>query len=339
MIFDPSVTSDYPIEEAFRVFVNPSMHEQPPALQKRPGCTVPQEANTVCVMETPMVQYPRAGPGNMRLGYAECTGVSTWTKLVWSAPNDPNAPLGSGIVAAALYTTMYTPMDAPLYLVSNEPTLRNFLSKKRQDWEDQGWTRVQGAKQLRLLINMLWQCCAPTILQVLKEDECTHMKRAVENFRMVRREEEPPTEVEAEGDPAFELSGAKLSTLTQAQAYLSIRERKRCAPRPATVENIRRVLEHAWAAGKPGTTATDIWGSLCHCDIQRKIVDFIWKIVHSTHRVGRYWSKISGYKDRSMCSLCGVEESMEHILTDCWLNKRRNIWRFAQSLWEKKGLR
>lgn len=99
-----------------------------------------------------------------------------------------------------------------------------------------------------------------------------------------------------------------------------------------------RVLAYTRGSGRPETTAAMIWKSIRHPDFQRKIVDFLWKILHNAHRVGSYWNKIPGLEARSQCTECGVEDTMEHILFHCRAYGRRAVWVHAQLLWEKKGL-
>ena len=135
--------------------------------------------------------------------------------------------------------------------------------------------------------------------------------------------------------PEFELSGAKLCTLTQARAYLSIKEWKARTPRPATTRMLERALERARQMGRPEAIASDVWRTLRHKDIQRKVVDFIWKTVHDAHRVGKYWSKIPGYEERGLCKVCRVEDNIEHILIHCRASGRGLVWRFVERLWAK----
>ncbi|EPS96544.1 hypothetical protein FOMPIDRAFT_1130197, partial [Fomitopsis schrenkii] len=47
LLFDPTVTSDEPLEESLRVFVDPAVHDHPPAIRRRAGRTVAQEARTI----------------------------------------------------------------------------------------------------------------------------------------------------------------------------------------------------------------------------------------------------------------------------------------------------
>lgn len=46
---------------------------------------------------------------------------------------------------------------------------------------------------------------------------------------------------------------------------------------------------------------------------------------------------ITGYEDRAMCPVCGVTESIEHILTECQAPDQEVIWELVEDLWVKRG--
>ncbi|EPS96543.1 hypothetical protein FOMPIDRAFT_1130233 [Fomitopsis schrenkii] len=250
------------------------------------------------------------------------------------------ASQNSGIVAAALYAIMTLPKDAPLHVVSSTDALTTILFRKRQEWEDRGWVGVPGAQYFKALVNQLRQRCAPTSFAVRDRTQDRLMEAAekmcatasdptaISSIRLV-----PPVR-----DDAFELSGTKLNALTQAHAYKCIREKTKRTPRAATEHQMMRVLTAARVSGRPGMTQAEVWNGVRHRDIQRKIVDFLWKALHGAHRVGHYWTKIPGYEERGMCQRCGVEDSMEHILVHCTAYGRLKVWEMAESLWARKGL-
>ena len=338
ILFDPSVTSDSPLEEAFRAFVDPSTHDRPPAIRWVPGRSVQQAPCTVYVLENQGKRPQSDHDLNTTIGFAESVGAHPWQQLVRNDAGDGPQYPGSGLVAATLYATSRVPRDVPLRLISDSEILREFLTTRKQTWEDKGWAGVKGARHIRLLINRLRQRCAPTTLGIEKSKGSPPMARAKRHLREEMQRSTTPTVVNVEADPAFELSGAKLSALSQALAYQSIRERKERKPRPATARMIERVLTHVQQSGRPGVTASEVWKNIRHPDYQRKIVDFLWKIMHNAHRVGSYWSKIPGLETRSQCAICGTEENIEHILFHCQAYGQQAVWEHARSLWEKKDL-
>jgi hypothetical protein len=74
-----------------------------------------------------------------------------------------------------------------------------------------------------------------------------------------------------------------------------------------------------------------------HKDLSKKIRQFIFKAMHSAHRIGTYWTNIPTYEHRARCTHCNADnESMEHILTDCPQNANSLIWSLARSTWPTK---
>lgn len=87
-----------------------------------------------------------------------------------------------------------------------------------------------------------------------------------------------------------------------------------------------------------GRTPTDkaIWRAIKHPDFHHKTRDFLWKTMHGAYRVGKWWENISNYKTRATCIHCGVEDSMEHILTECSVPGQHELWELTEYLWRKK---
>ncbi|KAH9928605.1 uncharacterized protein B0H18DRAFT_874579, partial [Fomitopsis serialis] len=132
----------------------------------------------------------------------------------------------------------------------------------------------------------------------------------------------------------FELTGAKLSSLTQAIAYRGILERRDTPNRRQTEENLATAQAHM----KTSQTRCSIWMSARHKDFSRAFAVFLWKLMHGGLKCGAYWSKIQGYEERAMCSHCGAVESIQHILFECNATGQSLIWSLARTMWEKKGM-
>ncbi len=61
----------------------------------------------------------------------------------------------------------------------------------------------------------------------------------------------------------------------------------------------------------------------------------MWKNIHNAYRIGNKWASIPNYEQRALCSLCGAEESMEHILLECTSSPAiHTIWSLAKRMWE-----
>ncbi|EPS93544.1 hypothetical protein FOMPIDRAFT_1135933 [Fomitopsis schrenkii] len=274
----------------------------------------------------------------MSSGFVYAAGVHEWSALVF-APNEKDrfAP-HSGEVVAALRAAQGTPKDAPLHLVTVSTHLGKVLIENLEAWENDDWVGVKGAEPIRVLVNELRQRCAPTTIRSLDgEDRLLRLPLALR-----RREDAmaqgPGEPVNLDKHPAFNITGAKLATLTQATAYRCLREQTAVPERPATTAIVAKVLTSLRGATSKPVDESDLWIGTRHKDFQRKVADFLWKGLHGAHRVGAYWSKMQGYETRGACATCGATESMEHILLNCAHNGQALVWRFAQNLWEAKGL-
>ena len=88
-------------------------------------------------------------------------------------------------------------------------------------------------------------------------------------------------------------------------------------------------------SGKYPNEAT-VWNSTCHQDFSKTYRTFIWKSLHSTHKIGAYWMQIPNFEQREKCPKCNVTEDMEHILLHCDILGQKIVWRAAKQLWRKK---
>lgn len=81
-----------------------------------------------------------------------------------------------------------------------------------------------------------------------------------------------------------------------------------------------------------------IWKSLKNKSLAKDIRNFLWKSMHNTYKLGKYWSNIPGYENRVTCPTCRVEESLEHILINCKSSEQEKIWDCVKILTEERNL-
>jgi len=81
-----------------------------------------------------------------------------------------------------------------------------------------------------------------------------------------------------------------------------------------------------------------IWTAIWNKDVSRPIRSFLYKALHKAQKVGDYWKHIKSAEQRATCHICGVEESLDHILTDCDIKGQKLIWSLAKELWLKKNI-
>jgi ribonuclease HI len=80
-----------------------------------------------------------------------------------------------------------------------------------------------------------------------------------------------------------------------------------------------------------------IWKSTGHKDLLRSARFFLWMSLHGGYEVGGHWEKIPGHEEKATCNMCGITESMEHILTKCDSPGQKEIWELASELWKLRG--
>ena len=122
--------------------------------------------------------------------------------------------------------------------------------------------------------------------------------------------------------------------MTQATTYQGIREtRKPQEPRHTTTRNLQTTRDaiHAYC----GNLETDesLWKGTRNPNIRTRIQQFLYKTLHGTQKIGRFWSNITEYENRQNCTICNVTESMEHILIHCAAIPTRTIWNLARNTW------
>lgn len=184
----------------------------------------------------------QAGPSRNGTGFAQCEGAQTWSTRLDTDEATSEAFHGSGEVIAALHATHVIPLDAPIHFISAALVLLNVLFKNRQDWEDKDWQGVVGAPYMRALVNRLRQRCAPTTFGPGTATQREQLREVLRRARDATLNESTTTVVTPKRNPVFDLIGAKLSTLTQAQAYRYIRGRAQRTGRLATGRIMTEVL-------------------------------------------------------------------------------------------------
>ena len=145
------------------------------------------------------------------------------------------------------------------------------------------------------------------------------------------------TETSTEIPDRFNLTGAELAAITQAFAYQAIRETKNVSHTETTESNIATVGRGIQNLSGFRPEANQIWQVLRDKAGERPISDFLWKVAHGVHKVGKYWKNIPEYKERGHCHQCETTEAMEHILFECQEPGQSQIRGMAEEVWSRTG--
>lgn len=278
MTFNPSVTSSDSVSATFRAFVSATAHDAPPAIRRRAGIIVMDEATTVYIVRGTDIkqQNTPSGMNINRYGYTHLTNAQRDQALVhMPSPETPNGNAMSGELAAALYAATQTPLDAPLQIIAADARLRDALITKVPLWEDRGWIEIANAPLWQQLVNRLRQRIAVTTIKPAHEKhEKDLIKKAKERAQQALLRNNVTTLAEQPSGP-FTISGVKLAALTQSLAYKGIRAKKDAPIRRGRDRNLRDIQEHFKTTYNTRLSEQDIWKGVRHVDIDEQGV--VWR--------------------------------------------------------------
>ncbi|EIW54950.1 RnaseH-domain-containing protein [Trametes versicolor FP-101664 SS1] len=228
---------------------------------------------------------------------------------------------------------------APMNIVSDSKYVVNGLTEHLPGWERRGWIGVANATIIKEVVSLLRSRSAPTTFKWVKGHSGVRGNEEADRLAGEGAACPPPARpLHLPAPERYMVRGASLPHLTQRLAYQGIQEWNAKDDRPATLRNlltVQRDLERAFGVRAPEQM---VWNLLRRNPISRKARDFTWKALHEGHRVGKYWAHIPGYEDRAICPVCGVTETMEHILCQCEAPGQRVAWALARGILSKKSL-
>ncbi|KAG6914510.1 hypothetical protein DXG01_009287 [Tephrocybe rancida] len=251
------------------------------------------------------------------------------------------SPDASGVILAIAHAVAKADKHSPLALVLASDTTVNVLTKKLSDLENCDFVGIEDAYLLKNTIGILREHKAPIrfVLQkepVGKDDARKADILAREALLLVC----PSPLVEA--SHTFLISGARLSTMSQALAYKLIKKGRngnQPPARPRTEDTLRRVKTETLESTGKRISDPLIWRAIRNPDLSRQARYFLWMLLHDAYKVGSHWNRDTmppELKARARCAEDGQLETMEHILSECSSPGQKEIWRLAQTLWTKK---
>ncbi|KAI9569357.1 hypothetical protein HD554DRAFT_2020603, partial [Boletus coccyginus] len=74
--------------------------------------------------------------------------------------------------------------------------------------------------------------------------------------------------------------------------------------------------------------------SIRHLDKCRPIQTLLFRAIHNSLRIGRFWIHIKNYEHREKYTHCNaLVENLEHILLSCASPERLAVWDVARRTW------
>ncbi len=335
--FDPSISENSPLTNAFRIFGSKADMAALVPTRRAPHhfglAGTDTEVHTDGSCEKNGTLSASAGSG------------------VWFGPEDTRntaARLPSNLaqsnqaaeVYAVLLAARAVPSHHPLHLVTDSKYAMDGLTEHLPTWENEGWHDVSNATLFQAAAASLRSRTAITTFRWVKGHTGTLGNEGADTLAKAGAAMPPVSQVKLLNSTQKQYLpvGARLSKLTQRLAYAHIMCVKDTPSRPTTERNVLRILatidEDVHCAASEG----QLWKSIRSKDISRKARVFLWKSIQDAYRIRRYWDHINGYEQRATCSVCGCQETMEHILLECDTPGRETIWRMAMSLLRRAGI-
>ncbi|KJA27410.1 hypothetical protein HYPSUDRAFT_131111, partial [Hypholoma sublateritium FD-334 SS-4] len=222
---------------------------------------------------------------------------------------------------------------SPITINTDCNPLLSIITNKLETMERTGWKDCQNSELIRTLVATLRNHKACIFIgdtpKNLKKGLRKMAKRALKNPNI---EEIHINEMEH-----LKSQGIHLLSATQAILHEGIRTYRKLESRRDTTMRLditRHSVEELNADGKYPTDK-DIWYSIRSTALTKSTRGFLWKNMHNAYRIGDKWTSIPNFEHRAKCSLCGIEETMEHILLECTLsNVIPIIWKLTENLWK-----
>ena len=334
IIFDLMMTCKETLVECFWVFTNPNRNPTQAGKRYKHRGPTPR-------CEEIMVYTDGACLDNGKKN--ACCGSGVWfiqddlrNQALRIPGNDQSNQIAK--IAAVIAALELIPPYQPAKICTNSKYVIKGLTTHLESWENDGWINIKNAKLFKKATHLMRHRAAKMTMQWVKGHNGDPGNKGSDALVKQGANKRYPDPLNLEIPEEFNVQGAKLTTLTQATAYKGILERKQHEPRNTTEKN----MQLTWTAIKRITreieTNTTIWKNTRKKTIRPIVQQFLYKTLHGTHLVGKYWSNINGYKEQETCRTCNKTESISHILMQCKEKHTQTIWRLAKSLWPHRNI-
>jgi len=225
-----------------------------------------------------------------------------------------------------------------LYIESDSKYAINALTKNLTKHEDQGYIEMSNMRIIQATTAALRKRKGKTLLRWVKGHSGHERNEGADQLANLSAQKDHPEEFDLTIQPAYHITGAKLSKMTQSLAYKGIRQKKlqtNSHQRRTTSQKIDQIQNEVEDATGKTPNEDQIWKAIQHPDLSRKARYFLWMTTHNAYRIGEYWLKENFHEeiqDRCNCMHYGVPETMDHILSQCETPGQKEIWELAEQM-------
>lgn len=249
-----------------------------------------------------------------------------------------NTKVSASLIAIIL-TSIKCSINTPLTIYIRSGMVLDLLTKDMEKMEDEGFYGIQDAGLLRTLVGQLRMHRASIALynltdELIFQQETLARSLATNALTRDRIMTLPPIPEE------LHLTGARLSSMTQALAYKTIKSMTECPERPRTQKMLKDIMQHIKNSEGRMVEGKTIWKGIRNKDFSKKVKIFLWKLTHDAYKVGQYWDRPTmnqELKSRAFCKHNNNIDSMDYILTKCVSPEQDIVWNLASNMWKRKS--
>ncbi|KAH9858143.1 hypothetical protein C2E23DRAFT_718514 [Lenzites betulinus] len=216
------------------------------------------------------------------------------------------------------------------------------VTKYRNKYEDEGFIRSKNRSLTRALIGDALARKAHTAFVWVKGHKGHPGNEAADKLAAAGASRVSSDDVSLAFPPTYQLTGAKLSTITQSLAYRVAREKKtkQVHPRLSTVRRMEQIIADLTDDFGVHVTPARVWRSLRDDGVTKEARQWLWMGIHDGYMIGSKWLRPNMSEElqqRAICLPCQQTETMEHILFTCTACGRELIWSLLRELWQAAG--
>lgn len=326
MVFDPTITTKDDLSECFRVFTDPQRLTRLPAQR---------------------LWDPRTNLRHELLTDGSCTNNGKENACcsagVWFQINDPcNAAIRApsteqsiqiGELTAVIEALNRSPTFHPLEIISDSKYVIEGLTEHLRNWEDKGWIGIKNVSMFKLAAYLLKRRSATMTFTWVKGHEGALGNEESDRLAKGGVEKDTPLPTILQIPREFDLQSAKLSAIDQATAYQGIQERQHKDLHQNVITNLSAAKRAVGRINSTQETDATIWKDLRKLVLCLHVQQFLYKTIHNACMISDRWTRIPKYALRGICSICGVTESMQHILLESTHTACPLIWNLVKDLW------
>ncbi|EIN11218.1 hypothetical protein PUNSTDRAFT_62851 [Punctularia strigosozonata HHB-11173 SS5] len=239
-----------------------------------------------------------------------------------------------GEIAAVLVALQAMAPFVPILFKTDSMYVIDGLTTHLPTWEDIGWIGVANSDLFKATAFHLRRRSATTDFVWVKGHSGEEGNERADVLAKEGTNKDRADTLDLSIPPEFDLRGAKLSAMTQSLLYEGIMTHKGLKTvRPAALAPLD-MARHAIQRTN-GVMLDDgtLWKSTKCKDLRQPVRQLLYRAMHGSHKLGKFWQNVPGLTEREACAYCGDEESMEHIMTECGNGPRKVVWDLLHDAW------